>query len=67
MLHSPGRKSQEKAGKDRAKFSAVCDSIRGKWKAMGLEASCVSPETLTSHPPTHTVPNEQLGLQVYHN
>lgn len=38
MLHSPGREGQEKTGKEIAKFSAVCDSIRGKWKAVCLEA-----------------------------
>lgn len=49
MLHSAGRKGQEKTGKKKAKFSAVCDSIRGKWRAVGLEAAHGDPETLASY------------------
>lgn len=59
MLHSPGRKGQEKTGKDRVKFSAVSDSIRGKWKAAGLEAPHADPGSTSFLSSSHITPNEQ--------
>lgn len=66
MLHSPGREGQEKTGKERAKFSAVCDSMRGKRKAVSVEVPHDDPGNTSFLSSSHVTPNGQSSLQVYH-
>lgn len=65
MLHSSGREDQEKTGKERAKCSAVCDSIRGKWKAVGLEGPHANPGDTSCLSSSFLTPNGQSGLHNY--
>lgn len=59
MLHSPVRKGHEKTGKGRVKFSAVSDSIRGKWKAIGHGDPHADPGSTSFLSSSHITPVEQ--------
>jgi len=61
-----GGKARRKLAKARAKFSAVCDCIRGKCKTAGLEAPHADPGNTSFLSSSHITPDGQSGLQVYH-
>jgi len=65
MLHSPGREDQEKTGNEGAKCPAVCDSIRGKWKAVGLEDPHANPGDTSCLSSSFLTPRGQSGLHSY--